>query len=194
MTLPKRLLDEGATDFERALLRSVVSERPSPRLRVRMLQGLGITGLGLLAARARAAAASTAGKVGVAFVTAGALSALVTPPVVASLEPRAPEPALAATNDAPSPTLAEASPEPAVVEARVVDLPEPAAPAELVARRSAEGELRAQIELLDLVKAALAQRDPTRARSLLERFEREFPSGVLLPEARTLARRAGRHR
>jgi hypothetical protein len=44
MKEPKRLLSQGATDFERQLLRAVANERPSAVLRSRMQRGLGLVG------------------------------------------------------------------------------------------------------------------------------------------------------
>ena len=80
MKEPKRLLSHGATDFERQLLRAVVSERPSALLRSRMQRGLGLVGPLAWASNVKAMFGTTASKVtggiAVGLVVAGGFAAV----------------------------------------------------------------------------------------------------------------------
>jgi hypothetical protein len=51
-------------------------------------------------------------------------------------------------------------------------------------------ELRAQIELLDQVTQAVNRGDRAHASALLDRFDQQFPTGILQREARALRRSA----
>jgi hypothetical protein len=184
---PRRLLAEGATDFERRLLRAVAGERPSARQRARMLHGIGISsGLALWAATAQAVVATAGGQLALGLAAAGVVGVAALP--LMHVEPPSDSPVVITAPVAAAP-VAAAPGIPAVRSAElqpvshdVVTAPAPAV--------DAANDLRAQIELLDRVKGALDHQDLAGASALLDRFEREFPEGVLLREARTLRRSA----
>ena len=203
MKEPRRLLSHGATDFERQLLRAVVSERPSAVLRSRMQRGLGLVGPLAWASSVKAMVASAAGK----LVGGTVLSGLVVIAGVAVLSsapsesrPRAAavervsiEPALAeqpavvaAAPEAPAP-VAEAAPvvaEPAQVE------PAPAGPAAAPAQDDDDGRLREEIALLDAARGSLQRGDRSAAAASLRTYRERFPDGILRREANVLRRRA----
>jgi len=203
MKEPRRLLSHGATDFERQLLRAVVSERPSAVLRSRMQRGLGLVGPLAWASSVKAMVASAAGK----LVGGTVLSGLVVIAGVAVLSsapsesrPRAAavervsiEPALAeqpavvaAAPEAPAP-VAEAAPvvaEPAQVE------PAPAGSAAAPAQDDDDGRLREEIALLDAARGSLQRGDRSAAAASLRTYRERFPDGILRREANVLRRRA----
>jgi len=189
---PKPLLREGATDFERQLLRAVAGERPSPRLQARMRRGLGLSGVVFWAGNAKAMFATLAGKAALGVTIAGLASVagvatyrhmsadpsprevpadvLAAAPVTA-----APVPAVAA---APAPVLAPlASPEPKPVAAEA---------------SADNGQLREEILLLDRARSALRQGSAQRALSLLDDYRQRFPEGILNREAELLRQRSAR--
>jgi hypothetical protein len=179
----KRLLSEGATDFERCLLGAVVNERPSVRLRSRMMRGLGVSSvITLWAVTAQAMVTSAAGKfvIGLAaasVVVGGALS------VGGQREAREAKEAEAVLTAPHEPSAA-----PGV--ARRASDPEPSVAAFAPLPADLPNALRAQIELLDAAKRAVNRGDAVEAAALLDRFDERFPDGVLRSEARTLRRAA----
>jgi hypothetical protein len=188
----KRLLSEGATDFERRLLRAVVNERPSARQRTRMLQGIGVSsGVALWAATAQAALVSAGGK----FVLGLAAASVVALGVLPLVQQRVASDAAARSVIAPA-LRVDSTPNVAASAAVAVPAVVEAVPEEPGAREvpsaipDSSNELRAQIELLDAVKHAVNRRDGAEARQLLDRFDEQFPHGVLGSEARTLRRAA----
>ena len=198
------LLRGGGTDFERELLSAVRGERPSARQRRRMLRGLGLSsGIALWAATAHAVVTGATGKLvlglgAAAIVTFGAL------PLVRERAAARNAGATSAAAASASAASAAASPAPTVFAAPIASA---APPAEAIVERATDGdesatdsaeaadgasELRAQIDLLDTVKAAVNRKDGAEALALLARFDERFPSGALSSEARTLRRAAGR--
>jgi len=219
MKEPKRLLSQGATDFERQLLRAVANERPSALLRSRMQRGLGLVGPLAWASTVKAMLGSAAAKV-TAVVGLGVLAVAT----VATLE-LVPDASVDA-GEAPARAVS-AAPAPVGEAASAVAEPAAAAPAEAApaaaAPREAEGahapgapstpnaapleaasappaaeaagaeddrRLREEIALLDGARAALERGDREAARRSLRTYRERFPEGVLAREANLLRRRA----
>jgi hypothetical protein len=184
---PRRLLSEGATEFERQLLRSVMQERPAALHRARMLQGIGLTGPAFWAATAQAMVASTVGKVALGVAAAGLIGSATLPHAREALATRARENTVQVA--APVASVPAALPvEPAIVEPAAVTAAEPAATA--TTPEEPLSALRAQIDLLDAARSAVRQHDASRALALLERYDQDFPRGTLQREARLLKRAA----
>jgi hypothetical protein len=189
MREPKRLLSDGATDFERQLLKAVINERPSALMRSRMQQGLGLVGPIAWVGNAKAFLGTLATKGGVSaalggVVAAGGLAAAVGVGRLAddsgsdsSMRSVAPVAMIAAAEVAPP------APAPKVV-----------APVPAVSAESAElernSQLRDEIALLDAARVALQQGARTRALGELSRYDERFPDGILSREANLLRRRA----
>lgn len=209
MKEPKRLLSQGATDFERQLLRAVVNERPSALLRSRMQRGLGLVGPLAWASTVKAMLGSAAGKVtglvAVGVLAAAGFTALNLVPAAES------EVALEAAANAPpsEPSVAAPAVEPAVVEvppsassnaegaavaaaaAPATDAVSDVAPTSNdVAADEDDRRLREEIALLDAARSALERGDREAARVSLRTYRERFPAGVLAREAKVLRRRA----
>jgi hypothetical protein len=192
----RRLLSEGATEFERQLLRSVIQERPSALHRARLLQGMGLTGPAFWAATAQAMVATTVGKVALGVAAAGLIGSATLPLARDTLAARAREArveVMAPAVSASAPVAAPAPVEPAAIAADEPDAPpsaglSSAAPSSVV--EEPMSALRAQIELLDAARSAVGEHDPHRALALLARYERDFPRGTLQREALLLKRAA----
>jgi hypothetical protein len=185
----KTLLSSDATDFERQLLGAAAGEGPSPELQLRMQQAIGLGPVALhgrdagpdasiggpkmsgtpmaVKATANRWAAGTWLKV---VLGVGAGAGLV----AGGLAIHSSEPAPLT----PASTLASEPPAPPAP----VDAPAPSA--------AASRELREEIDLLDRVRAALAQRDARAASALLESYANRFPEGMLTREATVLRARA----
>jgi hypothetical protein len=207
MKEPKRLLSHGATDFERQLLRAVVSERPSALLRSRMQRGLGLVGPLAWASNVKAmfgtAASKVTGGVAVGLVVAGGFAAVQLMP--GSSVPTSPSaaptvaPAVEATpletGATSHPASDPAAPIAAGAENEAVE-PGPEAralPVEAAAGQQAptdDGQLREEIALIDAARAALQRGDREQARASLSSYRERFPDGVLSREANVLRRRA----
>lgn len=214
MKEPRRLLSQGATDFERQLLRAAVSERPSAPLRSRMQRGLGLVGPLAWASNAKAALGQLAAKltpgllvggvVAAAAVTGAALWArdsgevVHLPAAAPSAEVVAAEPPAAVAPPAlgaPASSVGEAAAlKAAALEAPAAEAPALEAPAlDLPAAEAAgddDSRLREEIALLDAARAALQRGDREGARASLRTYRERFPEGVLAREARVLRRRA----
>jgi hypothetical protein len=185
MREPKRLLSEGATDFERQLLNAVINERPSALMRSRMQQGLGLAGPIAWAGNAKALLGSIATKGGLSaalggVVAAGGLAAAV------GLGPFSDEPGND-TGVAPAAIIAPAvTPSP-----RAPDVVAPVALPE-VAELEHNSQLRAEIALLDSARVALQQGARARALGELSRYAERFPNGILSREANLLRQAVSR--
>jgi hypothetical protein len=197
MTNLGRLRLEG-TELEQELLSSALGDAPDPRSRQHLLAALGFGTLAVTTAAEGAALglgakSATAGKVTLLVVTkwvsggllagaitAGAVGQATAPrravsakneerPVAeARLErPRVGRPlAVAAAEEIPAP--------PPVLPSQ----PKPSAPAEL-----AEPNVTDEVRSLDRARAELGRGQPVQAIAALDLYEREFPTGVLRPEA-----------
>jgi hypothetical protein len=207
MKEPRRLLSHGATDFERQLLRAVVSERPSAVLRSRMQRGLGLVGPLAWASSVKAMVATAAGKLlgGTllsGLVVIGGVAVLSSSP--SESRPRAapienvsvervsiehvaePAPVVAAP-----PAAAPAAAEPAPLE--VAPAPLEAAPA-VASAEDDDSRLREEIALLDAARGSLQRGDRSAAAASLRTYRERFPDGILRREANVLRRRAEQKR
>ncbi len=214
MKEPKRLLSHGATDFERQLLRAVVSERPSALLRSRMQRGLGLVGPLAWASNVKAMFGTTASKVtggvAVGLVVAAGFAAVrlipaSSPPPSTSGAPSAPAAVEASSPAEPStapdarllvaPTVearlaAESSAAQPSLEAPARPSVAPAPPQAAADGAADDGRLREEIALIDTARAALQRGDREQARASLSTYRERFPDGILSREANVLRRRA----
>lgn len=189
MTEPERLLSSDATDFERQLLESVLDEQPSARLEWRMQRGLGLAGPGLWLAGAKAAVASTAGKlVSVAIVGASLAAGGSALQSYWSGGENVPVRTDSAALPAQAPAARATLNAPAVDETALEPAPSVAA-----ATSAAESSsLREEIELLDAARKAIARGERAVAERVLQRYRQRFPEGVLRREAQILEQRTPR--
>lgn len=198
---PNRLLDDGATDFERWVLETARNEKPDAQLDQRMLSALSGAALGasVLAASSGAAKAGLrVGKwslvkwgAGIAGITGVALTAFV-------LGRGAPEPAGARAPEAkPQAALVAAAvreSEPSVPSAPASPaLEAPVAPSTAQQSSSARASaakpvdpLKDELALLQRVRSALAAERAGAALTLLAQYERRHPRGQLRQEATVL--------
>jgi hypothetical protein len=205
---PERLINAGATDFERLLVRGAANERPSPELGQRMYVGLER----LLDSRTAAGAAAWSIPwmwIGAVAVVASGLAALA----FVTLQGRAPRPAAtpslafpalpALISDAPAngaeglaagiapaaePDTRVAEPSLSAVQGPTESKPRGARPAKPPAPDApvASGDLRAEMLLLRRARAGIREHDGARALSELRDYAMHFPNGTFSPEAMVL--------
>jgi hypothetical protein len=210
MTEPRRLLEQDATDAERALLHSAHADGPPVGADQRMLIALeGLTAgsapgsgheLGGSTSTAPLAAQSTKlgalAKIGLAaLIGAGAVGGgalvhrLVSPRVAPDATSAASAPA---TQEAPALGTAVS---PGATERPLLaaaSAPNPPAPAEsgTVLRQQPtnawDDSLSAELRLLDAARAAVDARNPAAAQRSLDSYAQRFPQGRLKPEAAVL--------
>ena len=180
---PKRLDEEGATEFERWMLDAAKREAPGPKLRARMQEGLPFfNGPIPIPEAVRAAALGWKSGVAIAVVAVAAV-------VVLPLALRANRQAARTTNRAlvtePTPTilLPTTNPSPTIVK-------QPPLPNHLAAENdersetaSSDGSLKEEIQLLDRARRALLAGTPRPALAELERYDQRYARGTLRPEA-----------
>jgi hypothetical protein len=201
MKEPKRLLSHGATDFERQLLRAVVSERPSSLLRSRMQRGLGLVGplawatnvkamFGTVTRRAAVSMAVVGAVVAGGFAAVGWLPSSTGDDSLGAAPAHQAQPALGVSVDAVPVDEGQAA-----VAAAPVD---PATAADVGPSDATSGEppvvdddsqLREEIALLDSARAAIQRADRETARATLNVYRERFPSGILRREAKLLGGR-----
>lgn len=201
---PERLKASNATKLERRLLTAAGEERPSPEMATRMRQAIGLSTSG---ASAGAAAAATAKTTGLAWISAGIVTAAIVGSAVglwtshhrvatANLAPAA-VPAQCATSsvDSTSPTSPVSAPvalrherHAAANRTHVVAAAPP----------SSRADLRDEIALVDEVRTALKDGSPRQALALLRRYAASYPDGTFAPETEALRVEAldgsGQHR
>lgn len=185
MREPKRLLSDGATDFERQLLNAVINERPSALMRSRMQQGLGLAGPITWAGNAKALFGALASKSGLAaaiggVVAAGGLAAAVglgRVPVDTGSDSSFTVVAPVAPVAAPAPSVAPFAPPPAPEEVQLAEI-------------ERNSQLREEIAVLDAARVAVQQGAAARALHVLSQYDERFPSGILSREANLLRRHA----
>jgi hypothetical protein len=210
----RRLLEHGATDAERALLRSARADGPGEGSAERMLVALGgLTGIGggvdaqgsaLAASRPGPEAAVAAPSIKLGALAKVALAALVGVGALAggafvyhAGEPRpapsagpgeraAAAPAVPVPPALANPPAQEALPAGAASDVGIA----PARGAGPALHRRPENavdeSLRAEIRLLDAARAAVDARNPAAAERALESYAERFPQGHLKPEAAVL--------
>jgi TolA-binding protein len=197
MTEPTRLIDSGATEFERYLLGAATRERPTRLQHLRMRRSIVLAELGILGTVVKALAAATQ-QIVMVSVVAGALAGQGSVPTSTWLrESREP---VANITEHPSKSLSsegKSTNETAIPRLEVTDeLPEvtqsrlPHSKTEvtkvpsLAPRRTIE--LREEIALMDLARAALRSGSPKSALEYLEQYRSRFPSGSFGQEAQAL--------
>jgi len=201
---PERLLEGGGSDLERCLIGAIAGERPSPELRDRMAQALGVplaaAGLAAtVAASQTAATAKTAAGIGagaggtapLAWISVGVVSLLLAGAVVGvgvGVWKDAPAKSLPApVTPAPLPVLPPAQPELGL--SPVVEMPlNGSAPVAQPRSRSAATarDLRKQIALIDAARAAISASAGERALDLLRQYQEKYQGGTFAPEAAAL--------
>lgn len=177
---PKRLLDGDGTDFERALLRAVVTERPSRDLRRKMRLGIGLVGGAAVTKTASASwnQLAMAGVVVAGLVTGGAIIAQ-----------REPAPRAAVSAKAPAPVAREAKPVEAIAEK--VGLPveprvEPERAPTPAPKPAVAPDIREEIRLLDQARTAVRGGESARALRTLAIYDQRFPRGQFRQEVLVL--------
>jgi hypothetical protein len=188
MTDPQRLVQQGADDFERSLLRSARIDVGPDDTRARCVAALaGVTLLGAKVATASSGLGLVVKWIGIGAVVglaaAGtvkvggrALSRADVPPrasVIAPAIERPPDQAVTALASVTAPA-AEPSAAPSV---------DRAPPTPTAAFGRADDALDREVGLLDTARSALARGDTASALRALDRRDREFPRGALGPEA-----------
>lgn len=199
MADPERLL-EGGTEFERALLRGGLGERPAADLTRRMALGVGVSGALTYTSTAKALMQSWWGKATAALVVGAGVAGVVATVSTRDAAPEAQsgEPATQAAPMVPAEHAAgEQSREdsPALViedlETDELDSEEgPAAQAQSRPRRTAQSSLAQEIKLLDRARALVRRGDRAGAAQVLKTYQQRYPDGVLRREARVLSARA----
>jgi hypothetical protein len=200
MNDPRRLLDEGANDFEATLLRAGRRDAPSVRNRRRVLVGLGLGSVLSTSVVASGAggskflSSSTLGAL--RWVGGGTLGALAVWTSVQALAPAPakvreglPRPALVAAQ--PNPQVEAPAPTPLPVSESGVEAPaSKPAPARVSSAPSvqerARDSLSAELAALDRARSALASRDSQQALRLLDEYAQRFPKRRLNTEAAVL--------
>jgi hypothetical protein len=199
---PERLLEGGGSDLERCLIGAIAGERPSPELRDRMAQALGVplaaAGLAAtVAASQTAATAKTAAGIGagaggtapLAWISVGVVSLVLAGAIVGvGVWKDAPAKILPApVTPAPLPVLPPAQPELGL--SPVVEMPlNGSAPVAQPRSRSAgtARDLRKQIALIDAARAAISASAGERALDLLRQYQEKYQGGTFAPEAAAL--------
>ena len=192
---PERLLSEGS-DFERALLRGGVAERPNARMVRRMALGAGVGGALSYTASAKALMQTWWGKTvavamvggGVAVGVAGALTPSAAPPEL-ERAPRAIVPA-APLGEQPRLPVEPAAEAKSQDEARPPAAAVPTTPNPRPRSRKAASSLAEEVKLLDRVRASMARGDRAAALRELDGYDQRHPAGTLRREARVLRTRA----
>lgn len=201
MTDPERLLDDGASELELALLRAGDADGPSPKARQAALAALGLSGAVLSAAPPAVAAGGTALSSGArllaakwwavgAFVAASGAAglgyvSLQSSPAAAPLESSAPRRLQAPIESLPAPAPptgdTAAPPGPTVPTTRERPLSPPRG-----SSSAGSTGIQEQIALIDRARGAVAARQPAAAMAALDEYQRRFPRGVLGQEATLL--------
>lgn len=189
---PPRLLEEGASPVERALLEAGSSYRGSAALQAKTLAAVGIAGTAVAGEAAAAslshfgwskwlASLSVAGATAAVPVAYYVLQDEPAPQVAlqSTAAPRANEPPVRFLEPAPLEELAPAPPAPP---------PAPSAPSPSVESRPAlrSSTLAAEVDAVDAARSALARGDARAALSELDAYARVYPRGKLSIEAEVL--------
>ncbi|HVY26171.1 MAG TPA: hypothetical protein VHB79_06445 [Polyangiaceae bacterium] len=197
---PERLLDDGASDLELALLRAGHTDVPSDKARQAALAALGLSGA-VLSASSSAAASSTALSSGARVLAAKwwAVGALVTAagaaglgyatfsggptavPSVSATRPPMPAPRVTGPALEPMPEAATPPPSPAAIPRERGTTPQPH-----TSSSSGAPGIQEQIALIDRARSAVAAGQPAVAMAALDEYQRRFPGGVLTQEATLL--------
>jgi TolA-binding protein len=197
MTEPTRLIDSGATEFERYLLGAATRERPTRLQRLRMRRSIVLAELGILGTVVKALAAATQ-QIVLVSVIAGALAGQGSVPTSTLLrESREPAVSIAAqpstrlspegksTKETATPRIYATDELPEVPQSRLPHSKTEVTPVPTLAPRRTI-ELREEIALMDQARAALRSGSPKSALEHLEQYRSRFPSGSFGQEAQAL--------
>jgi hypothetical protein len=207
-----RLLEKGADEFERALLRSAARDAGSSRARARCLAAAAGASLVTGAAASAASAGTAAGAaLLVKWVGVGVVAGLTTVGAVqggryairalsnrsAAVQPSSPARDRTAPPRTVAPGQEQIRQEPAAAAALPSQLPDIGTNADTAAQATRsphsssvavfsdeDHTLDREVALLDAARRALSAGDAHRALSLLAAQQRQFPRGALGPEAR----------
>ena len=199
MREPRRLLEQGATDAEWALLHSARADQPPQGAAQRMLVALeglsAATASPGLPVAAQSIKLGSLAKIGlVAVVGLGALGAgalvhliggqrSVPGETTAARAPMIQEKPAVGAVELPG---AQASPRPGAASAARAPVPgSGSAPRHRPANPTDES-LSAEIRILDVARAAVDARNPAAAQRALDSYAQRFPQGHLKPEAEVL--------
>lgn len=175
----KRLLEDGGTPFERALLGAAAREIPAPMLERRMRRALGI---GFIATGVKAAMALVP-VAAIALITAGVGLNRGEPKQNAELA--APKPAAAPVVVNP-PAQMQASPP--VTRAPAAPVTPAVTPArqQRVERATPVNDLKREIRMLDRARNAVQNGESALALDLLRSYDQRFPRGAFRQEVAVL--------
>lgn len=197
---PERLLEGGGSDLERCLIGAIAGERPSPELRDRMAQALGVplaaAGLAAtVAASQTAATAKTAAGIGagaggmapLAWISAGVVSLVLAGAIVGvGVWKDAPAKSLPApVTPAPLPVQPPPEPDPSPVVEMPLNASAPLAQPRSRSVATAR-DLRKQIAIIDAARAAISASAGERALDLLRQYQEKYQGGTFAPEAAAL--------
>lgn len=205
MTDPHRLIDEGADEFERELLRAGRRDQMSNRSRAAILASLGVAAPLPFAVndplQTAAASSSAAGKALLAKIAAGTLGALgLATGVYLAQSPAAPtaQPAPVALEPPAGLTI------PAAPSAQLVPAPEIVLPSATNSDQDTKSETRVspkqgtdrglrpadsitqELSQIEAARGALRSGDPARSLRLLSEYSQQHPKGSLRTEATVL--------
>ncbi len=202
MSEPRRLLEEGGSDLEVALLDSARDDAPSGASRRRTLLALGLAGgagAAVTATTATTTAATVLGGSSGALVLAkwiagGIIAGLLTVGVAAVVQPSSRDDGGAdqGSRGRAQPTTEPLAPTTPVVAAPPAPAPPPEAPraepsAVAVAApspaRTGAPSLTEEVAAVDAARTALAAGDTSGALRALDDHDRRFPGAMLGPEA-----------
>lgn len=203
---PKRWLEDGASGFERELLSSAHVDRAPPRALSRTLASVQMAAAATLVSSTAVGTSASVGAVSVLkWVGIGVVSGLATMVAVETVTPapptsRAHDETSVAVIEPPAPVLTqpEARPQPEK------SAPDPRSPKNLatIERSTAPEEvssatpatrardLARETALVSEASRGVEAGDPNRALALLDQRAREFPNGLLGPEAAVVRVRA----
>jgi hypothetical protein len=202
---PKRWLEDGASGFERELLSSADVDRAPPRALSRTLASVQMAAAATLVASTAVGTSASVGTLGVLkWVGIGVVSGLATMVAVETVTPAPPKKrALDETSlaivEAPAPVLPQAPaktlPQKAARDPRsprnlapVERETAPEVPSATPAARARD--LARETALVSEASRRVEAGDPARALALLDQRAREYPNGLLGPEAAVVRVRA----
>lgn len=201
---PERLLDQGASDFERRLLDAAAKDGPSQEQYLRMAKALGVSAVGAAAATGIAAANTSAGAAKAAVATGKAaawpwiVGGVIGLSVVGALvvggrrrdslpnvHPgvRLEVPAVMPPPSGSSPSSLAPTVSPSTVDTLVDRIPRRTSSKRPSPANVSVRDLHGEIEILDVARAAIAERAGRQALALVHRYEEVYPAGTFLPEA-----------
>jgi hypothetical protein len=197
--MPERLRVEGATDLERRLLEAAAHEQPSPELRERMAQAIGVSPPAFGAPADTTASGTSSAPSG---ASGGSGSSAAMPWIAAAVLGLAVTGAIVGTRLSTRPVRQESPSSPAVPPPAVTPAPPRTVPAEIATGAESQlstplpllrnrptttgSDLREQIALVDSARAAIVANAGQRALEALRRYQDKYPAGSFRPETAAL--------